>query len=126
MQATYQQIGFADGDVVNADAFIPDGTYNPHGVRPWLLHDHGVCLAVVFADCLQDALDEAADAGKLDRYQVSEKEMGDYEPDGGGLCYLGNAGEPFDIESLGVVELPNPKFSFVALFNAHQQEKSHG
>jgi hypothetical protein len=36
-------------------------------------------------------------------------------------AFLGNASEPFDIENIDVIELPNPKFSFVALFNAMQE-----
>ena len=119
MHATYRNITFSDDDVVNPGDFIPVGDYNPHGVRPFLLHDHGFTLAVVFASCLQDALDEAVDAGKLDRFQVSDAELGDY-PNEEGLTYLGNAGEPFDIESLDVIELPNPPFSFAALFTAAQ------
>ena len=81
------------------------------------MHDHGFVVAVCFADCLQDAIDAAVDAGKMDRYQVAESDMGDY-PNEEGLSFLGNASEPFDIESLGVLELRNPRFSFVAMFNA--------
>lgn len=121
MQAVYQEIRFTDEDVVNSGDFIPAGEFNPHKVRPFLLHDHGFCLAVVFADCLRDALDIAVDAGKLDRYQVTESDLSDYGPDEEGIARLGNAGEPFDIESLGALELPNPRFSFVALFNARNQ-----
>ena len=120
MYAEFHHIRFSDADVVNPDGFIPAGGYNPHRVRPFLLHDHGFALAVVFADSLQDALDEAVDAGKLDRYLVAPDDLGDY-PDGEGLAYLGNAGEPFDIEGLDAVELPNPPFSFVALFSANRQ-----
>lgn len=126
MYAEFDGIRFADADVINPDGFIPAGEYNPHRVRPFLLHDHGFVLAVVFADSLQDALDEAADAGRLDRYMVGPDGLADY-PDGEGLAHLGNAGEPFDVEGLGVVELPTPPFSFVALFNAHRpapKEKS--
>ena len=118
--AKYQEITFSESDVVNLDNWIPKGEYNPHNVRPWLFHDHGFVLAVVFADCLQDAIDEAVDANKLDRYLVSPDDMKDY-PDEEGISFLGNAGEPFDIESLGVVELPNPPRSFVAQFNANQK-----
>jgi hypothetical protein len=116
--ATVQGVTFTDADVVNRDAYIPKGDYNPHNVRPWLLHDHGFTVAIVFASTLQDALDEAADAGKLDRFQVPEYDVKDYGEDGDGLTYLGNASEPFDIESLGVLEMASPAFSFVALFNA--------
>ena len=124
MQAEFQQIKFSDSDVVNPDDYIAEGQYNPHRVRPWLLHDHGFVLAVVIADCLQDALDIAVDESKLDCFQVSEKDMADYGPDEEGITRLGNAGEAFDIESLGAIELPNPPFSFVALFNAMKDQKA--
>lgn len=117
MTATFQETRFDDTDVVNPSDFIPAGESNPHKVRPWLLHDHGFTLAVVFADCLQDALDLAADDGRLDRYRVTEADQVDY-PDDSGLTFLGNASEPFDIESLGAIDLPTPRFSFVALFAA--------
>lgn len=127
--ATCDGITFTDADVVNKDDFIPAGEFNPHNVRPWLLHEHGFVLAVVFADCLQDAIDEAVDADKLDRYQLDPDNASHREDyatkDSTGewawndsVSYLGNAGEPFDIESLQAVEIQNPPFSFVALFNA--------
>lgn len=122
-QAEFNQIRFADADVVNKDDFIPAGEYNPHNVRPFLIHDHGFTVAVVFADCLQDALDEAADSGKLDSFQVSDDDLAEYGPDEEGIARLGNTSEPFDIEALDIVELPNPPFSFVALFNAHNEPK---
>jgi hypothetical protein len=116
-ESKFREIRFTDDDVVDADSWTAAGECNPHNVRPWLLHDHGFALAVVFADCLQDALDAAVDAGKLDRFLVTPDDMGDY-PDDEGLAFLGNASEPFDIESLGVEELPNPPRSFCAQFNA--------
>jgi hypothetical protein len=115
--AEVQGVKFTDADVIDLDDFIPAGEYNPHNVHPWLLHDHGFALVVVFAGTLQDALDKAVDENKLDRYHVVDSNLGDYE-DGEGLTYLGNASEPFDIESLGVIELPNPPRSFVAEFVA--------
>lgn len=117
LTATFNDIRFTDAAVVYPEDFIPDGESNPHKVHGHLLHDHGKTLAVVFAHCTGDALDVAADAGKLDSYRVSEEDMGDY-PDDEGLSFLGNASAPFDIEALGVEVLPNPRFSFVALFNA--------
>lgn len=67
---TYHGIKFSDADVVNLDDWISEGESNPHRMRPWLIHDHGFVLAVVFASCEQDALDEACDAGKLARWAV--------------------------------------------------------
>jgi len=122
MITTTNQIKWSDEDVVNVRDFIPAGEYNPHNVRPWLLHDHGFAIAVVFADCLQDAIDIAVDEDKMDRFLVQESDMGmflgDYT-DAEGISYLGNASEPFDIEGLGIVELDNPKadLSFAALFD---------
>ena len=123
MNATVNQVQFSDADIVDIDEYIPAGEYNPHNVRPWLLHDHGFPVCVVFASNLQDALDAAVDADKMDRYLVTEDDAADYGGDiysCDELAYLGNASEPFDIESLGYIELTNPPMSFVALFNASQ------
>src|ERR1700678_2986912 len=98
MQAVFNQITFTDDDVVNPSDFIAKGDYNPHHVRPWLLNDHGFTVAVVFADCLQDALDAAVDAGKLNGFQVSEQDLPDYGAAEDGISRLGNAGEAYDIE----------------------------
>ena len=131
MESQFNQIKFADKDIVEIDDWIPTGEYNPHNVRPWLLHDHGFVLCVVFASSLQDELDIAVDEDKLDRFQVSEEDLkADYsfDTDSEGnrdyhdIAYLGNASEPFDIESLGCIELPNPKQSWCATFNALQQK----
>lgn len=126
MNVTYRhdnlEFSFSDSDIVDIDNWIPQEESNPHNVRPWLLHDHGLTLAVVFADSLQNAIDEAVDAGKLDRYQVAAADLSDYgetdEEQSERLSYLGNASEPFDIENLGYIELPNPPRSFVAQFAA--------
>ncbi len=114
------ELSFSDEDVVNSSEIIPQGESNPHSVRPWLFHDHGFALAVVFADCLHDALDIAADANKLDRYAIDKADYEDYgvETDSPSCSFLGNAGEPFDIDALGYVELKTPPFSFVALWQA--------
>ena len=149
MKATFSTQGyeftFDDSDVVNPDDFIPAGDYNPHNIHPFLLHDHGFTVAVVFASNLQDALDTAVDEDRMDRYLIDLKDdnqRSDYLTDdvtemAAGFdancpeytdangkqswwrtepSFLGNASEPFDIESLGVVELPNPKKSFCSQF----------
>ena len=155
MEAYFNGIKFTDADVVNYDDWIPTPTskgrsYNPHNVRPFLLHDAGFVLAVVFADCLQDAIDEAVDSGKLNCMMIAHPgntpgtvvgnaEFNDYvhaptaddisqgnvwEFNGRQMAwnesvsFLGNASEPFDIESLGVEELPNPPASWCAVFAA--------
>jgi hypothetical protein len=124
MNATYQGFTFSDSDIANVDDWIPEGEYNPHNIRAFLLHDHGFVVAVVFAGNLQDALDEAVDNDKLDRFQIGESEMKDYPEDGEGISFLGNASEPFDIDTLGVVELPNPPRSFCSQFSAAFPERT--
>jgi hypothetical protein len=116
---------FSDNDVVNPSDYIPAGEYNPHNVRPFLFHDHGFTVAVAFADCMQDALDVAADEGKLDRFQVPQNELTAMtEEERERLSFLGNASEAFDIEGLDVLELANPSFSFAALFLVESKEES--
>jgi len=155
VKVTYRncELQFSDTDIVNPDDFIPDGECNPHNVRPWLLHDHGFTVAIVFADCPQDALDVAVDENKLDRFSIDLTDEGqrvhyltdnfanadsgldedcpEWADDNGkpywwakGMtpAFLGNAGEPFDIEALGYVELRNPPHSISALFNAAPPE----
>lgn len=120
MHTKFNEISFSDNDISNFEDWIPDGEYNPHNVRPWLLHDHGFCVAVVFADCLQDALDIAADDNRLNGFFLTDEDLKDYKDDD--ITYLGNASEPFDISTLGVIELPNPKASFVAQFVEHMKQ----
>ena len=126
------ELSFVDSDVI-MDDYDPDG--DRWGIHPWLFHDHGFTIAVVFASNLQDALDIAVNNGKLDSYLIEEPSntpgvkglpASDYPNLGTeneeGIARLGNASEPFDIESLGFVELRNPPLSFVALFSAAFQD----
>lgn len=124
-------ISFTDADVVNPSNYIPKGEYNPHDIHPFVIHDHGFVICVVFASNLQDALDEACDENKLDGFLIEEPSntpgkpglpASDYPTLGTGneegIARLGNASEPFDIEALDVVELDNPPLSFAALWGA--------
>lgn len=115
------EVTISDSDVVEAREFIPAGEYNPHNVRPFVAIDHGYVVGIAFASCEQDALDVLADEGRLDRFKVNEKDMGDYGDEEEGICRLGNAGEPFDIESMWLEAIPNPSFSFCALVKAQEE-----
>lgn len=112
-----------DKDVVNPLEYSDNGTYNPYNTRPFLIHGEFGCLAIVFASCESDALDEAVDAGKLNGYMLSQEDVEDWEKRGADdeICYLGNASEPFDLTYIHILELPNPTFSFVTLLNAHME-----
>lgn len=116
------EIEIDDSDVVNVENCIYEGEYNPHNVHPWILLDHGFVVAIVFASHLQDALDEAVDADKMDRFLIDESDYIDYDlnTDSPTCAFLGNASEPFDIDTLGYIELAPPKRSFVSeLINHH-------
>lgn len=138
-----------ESDIINPDDMIPAGEYNPHNVRLWLLHDHGFTVCAVFADSLQDALDIAVNENKMDRYLIDEDIM-DYLTDNpedmaagfdpevpemivNGVEYwweiqpafLGNASEPFDIDTLGYVEIPAPTMSITALYGDAVQALSY-
>lgn len=121
MESTFNHVKFSDSDIVNPEDFIPRGDFNPHSMRPFLLHDHGFVICVVFAEHLQDALDRAVDADKLDRFQVDENDLKECRDNGNDpmevYTPLGNASELFDIEGLDCFELPVPEFSFCALLN---------
>lgn len=125
MKFEFQGISFCDTDVIDYEDFIPNGEYNPHNVRPWLFHDHGFVLCIVFSSSCDDAIDIAVDSGKFDRYLIDETDYSDYDIEGGSWScnFLGNAGKPFDIESLSVIELPNPSYSWVAMFAEFIKEK---
>lgn len=75
-------------------------TYNPHNVTLWVIgHEHGA-LCAVWANCEQDALDEAVDAGMLDCLMADEQDH-----DNEDLTPLGNASELFDLNSVWMGEV---------------------
>ena len=99
--------------IVNPYDYTPTGKFNPHSVRPWLIHNEYGPLCVVFASCEQDALDEAVDNDRLDSCLIPEADYADYGvwTDNDRSAHLGNAGEPFDLDYIGMVELPNSAFA---------------
>ncbi len=109
----------------DAEDFVNPGSFRDHRrnfSKAWMIHVQGTVLAIVFAEydayCDQDALDEAADSGKLDGLMVKEEDLKDYEtgnfsddkdapngigwPEYEGIINLGNASEPFDSQSLDI------------------------
>lgn len=144
IKANNFEFSFTDEDIIEIDDVMFADDYNPHNHRMFLLHDRGFTLCVVCAESLQDAIDIAVDNEKLDRYLINlddENDREDYltsnpddiacgfDPDCPEMeidgvkywwkiepAFLGNAGEPFDIESLGYVEFPLPTKSIVRLY----------
>ena len=121
MKITIKGFEVDDSMVVNPDDYIPEGNLNWHRMRPWLIHNEYGPMCIVFAHHEGDALDQAVDSNRLDSC-LNEIEHATH----GDECecsFLGNASEPFDLTNIGIVELPNPKFSFCALLAAEQTEK---
>lgn len=119
---------FSDKDICQnpGDMEFSDSKYHSLGepYKYFFIHEYGFCVAMVCATNLQDALDIAVDNDKLDSFLIGEKDYKDYDVRGNNptCTFLGNAGEPFDIDSLQVIELPIPKFSLAGIFTAHFEE----
>lgn len=112
------------------DTFVNKDSYDFHH-RVWsgkhplatVIHNAGFVVAIVFPEYYkwseQDALDAAADSGKLDFLQISQSELADYEvgkdseghPEYEGIIYLGNASEAFDSENLEYFQVPVELFA---------------
>jgi len=107
---------YSEDCFVNAESYAGNDSHSSMN-RAWVIHNAGYVKAIVFAEyyayCEQDALDEAADSGKLDYLQVSETELADYQvetdsegyPEYEGIINLGNASEPFDSQNLDIFEV---------------------
>jgi len=115
IKTSHGEFEFDSSRVVNPESYIPNGGFNPHNVHPFLIHNEFGVLGVVYAESLQDALDEMVDADKLDSCLVSDEDYREAEAEGREDEYarLGNAGEPFDLTYIGAVELPNAQYGDV-------------
>lgn len=86
--------------VIVADAILPDG-FNPHNVRPFIVFSDMGPVTMVWADCVQDALDSAADNGMLLRFEIDEDADADCLEAG---ASLGNDGAKYDLTYCSVEE----------------------
>lgn len=119
MKTTYQNIDIRDEYVCNIGDHCNPNDYNPHNVRPFAIGNELGTLAVAFADCAQDALDIAVDAGKLDSQMVKPEDLANMsDEEQQELIYAGNASDPFYQDYLWIRELPNVALSFAASFAA--------
>ena len=89
--------------IANPEDFIPKGEYNPHNIHAFLICNEYGLLCIAYASHLQDALDIAVDANMLDSMLLTGEDLEDYQ-EHSEPAYLGNAGEPFDIDYLNVTE----------------------
>lgn len=111
---------WSENDIVNLSEWIFDDS-----VRGYLFHDHGFTVGFVFAHNLQDAIDELADSGRIDSFEVDENDRDEYSDDSG-ISFLGNFCKPYDVEALTVVEfppLPMTEALFCQLFELAMEDK---
>ncbi len=75
--------------------------------KTYAIYNEFGILAIAYADCEQDALDEAVDSGKLNSMIMSEEDFAEHEREGWVDCYTfaGNAGEPVWSVYLGINEI---------------------
>ena len=109
---------------VNPESFdFHSSAWRGHTPKAWCITNGGYIVAIVFQEYYaysdQDALDEAADSGKLDFLLISDSELANYEtgkdsegfPEYEGIINLGNASEAFDQENLDYFIVPASLFS---------------
>lgn len=82
-----------DDKHILANNVILPGEYNPHRVKLWLIGNEYGPIVALWAECEQDALDEMLDRG----YEHFLVQPEDVEPEGE-YTYLGNAGEPCNLD----------------------------
>jgi hypothetical protein len=93
------------------DVILGPLEYNPHNVRPWLIGCEFGMLALAWADCEGDALDIATDAGLLGAFLIDPEDIDPERDEAGEYAYLGNAGEPADLEHAWIEAVPIKKQS---------------
>jgi alpha-L-arabinofuranosidase len=95
-----------EGENILCNNIALPGDFNPHNVRLWVIGNEYGPLCAVWADCEQDALDEATDAGLLDSFLVPAEEAEKMTDEELADCArLGNAGEPANLDSAWVAEV---------------------
>ena len=115
------EIKLCDSDIINPDEIEYGDMNGRKGNSLFVLHDHGYVICAVWSGCLQDAIDEAVDNDKMERYLIDESDYGDYgvNTDEPSCTFLGNDCKPHDIETLGYVELTAPVRSNCAEIEAN-------
>lgn len=87
------QVYQIDAKSILANNVVLPGETNPHNVRPWLVISlFGPC-GVVWADCMDDALDEIVDADLGKGFEVNVEDYTEDEP----LIRCGNDGRLCDL-----------------------------
>ena len=90
--------------------------YNPHKVRPFVISNEYGTLCLVWADCIQNAIDNACDLNMLNSFIVDEKDYTEEEKND--LVHIGNAGELSDLTYMQCNEIDISKLGnrVIAMF----------
>lgn len=117
MKAFHEGYEFTDDDVFNPQQWVAAGELDTERTGdPFLIVDVRTrrTIAVIFAEDSDDALNIAADNGKLTAYYVHES---DSPYVGEPVAEYGQNAFCYRCEAFAVLRLPNPHRSFVASFN---------
>jgi len=89
------------------NGFSKEHSYNPHNVKAYVIHNEYGVICYAIGSHLSEALDNAVNNDCLDSCLVTDetelKDRGYYTENDNELCLLGNAGEPFDLDYIGVL-----------------------
>jgi len=105
--------------LVDEDIINPDEYFNFNDL--WILHDHGFTICAIFAESLEDALEVAADEGKLDAFKIQDEDEEAID----NATYLGNYGEPYCLDSIGYVQVESPTLRFDVLLENEYKVKGY-
>jgi hypothetical protein len=100
----YQNFDFTfdEDDVSNPDDFIPAGDFNPHNIRPYILHSAGSVLAVAFSENSEDAMSEAADGGQLEGRKITDDNIDETTGD----VFTGPDGNLYNLQDVDIIGVP--------------------
>jgi len=104
-----------DPEKILANNVIFEGEYNPHNVRLWLISNEYGPVAATWADCGQDAIDEATDAGLMGAFLLENEDVDEATMEAGEYSFIGNAGEPADLTNCGIEAIDLSKQSIKLL-----------
>ncbi len=88
------------GENILCNNVVLEGEYNPHGVRLFVIGEQhsSTPICALWADSLQDALDEATDLNQMESFKVDKPDREDEWASH--LVHLGNASEPHCLDYL--------------------------
>lgn len=103
-------ISWTLADVLNPYDYIPPGDYNPCGMKAFAVGAGDVTdsASIVFASSLEDALDEAADHGRLEAARLHHHPTTEEEEEMG-YIRLGNEGDLYEDAYVWGVEINFPE-----------------